>query len=477
MPQPSPYIPQHDYSSELGNVHGTHLDEDFNDIEQTTREIRVNLSLLQADDGRLRNETVHPESFSAASLALMAGSWVPKGAWIASRDYSVSDVVGYNNDAYVCVRNHTSNDFLTDYANDCWLKIVANATVAAASVTLVAGGSLQSTNVQDGLEEVSDEINGHLTDSTGAHAASAISYLGALSANDVGGALDELATGKADLAGAHFTGAVTATTINYAPAGGTADAITATIPGITELNDGLTVLIQSQAANTAAVPTFDLNDKGPLPIRKANGVSLAPGSIPAANYPMLLTYSDALSCWLLANAADNLNVTTLDKTVTTETIASTTVETALYSVSIPANTLGTRKSIKFKLIGDYLNSTGSAANLTIRVTYGATTVASTGVVSVATNANRRALVIEGEISARGATNEQVSFVEFQLGDSNMAGTAAVEAATFPPGRRAGGANLTEDSTATKNLQILVTHGVNNANVQARRFMAEAILVP
>jgi hypothetical protein len=99
MAQPAPYTPQHDYSAELGTSHGTHLDEDFNDIEQTTREIRVNLSLIQADDGRLRNESVHPESFSAVSLALMAGSWIPRGAWAADTQYAQSDVVGFDNDA------------------------------------------------------------------------------------------------------------------------------------------------------------------------------------------------------------------------------------------------------------------------------------------------------------------------------------------------------------------------------------------
>jgi hypothetical protein len=480
MAQPTAYTPQHDYSNELGTTHGTHLDEDFDDIEQTTREIRVALSLIQADDGRLRNESVHPEAFSAVSLALMAGSWVPRGAWVTSTQYAQSDVVGFNNDAYVCVSDHTSGDFATDYANDLWLKIVANATVAAASVTLVSSGFLASTNVQDGLEEVSDEINNHLNDTADAHDASAISYAGAtgISATDVEGALDELATEKANLAGANFTGAITAVAVNYAIAAGTADAIEATIAGITALTDGLTVVIQSQAANTSAAPTFNLNGLGATVIYKADGVSLAPGSIPAANYPMILTYSDALSAWTLANAADNLNVTVLDKTVTSQTIASSTVETALYSVTIPANTLGTRKSIKFKMIGDYLNSSGGASNLVVRVTFGATTVLTTGTVSIATGANRRALVIEGEISAANATNAQVGYAEISLGDSNMAATSQVESASYPPGRRVGGNNaIAEDTTASKNLQILITHGTSNANIQARRLMGQVILVP
>jgi hypothetical protein len=479
MTQPTAYTPQHDYSAELGTTHGTHLDEDFNDIEQTTREIRVNLSLIQADDGGLRAEVVRPEAFSAASLALMAGSWIPRGAWVTTTQYSRSDVVAYNNDAYVAVSDHTSSDFATDLANDLWIKIVANATVAAASVTLVASGFLASTNVQAGLEEVSNEINNHLADTEDAHDASAISYAGAtgITATDVEGALDELAAEKANLAGADFTGPITVTTVNFASAAGTADAITATIDGITALVNGLTIVLESQAANTSATPTLDLNGLGAKVIYKANGVSLASGSIPAANYPMILTYSDSLNGWAMANSADNLNLTTLDKTVSSITIASSTVETAVYSVSIPANTLGTRKSIKFKFIGDYLNNSGGNANFTVRVTYGATTLLSTGAIAIATSASRRALIVEGEIMAAGATNAQAGWCDITLSDQPLGGNSTVEAATYPPGKRMGGNVLAEDSTSAKNLQILITHGVNSANVAARRHAASVVLIP
>lgn len=54
-----------------------------------------------------------------------------------------------------------------------------------------------------------DALAAHLADTSAAHAASAISWSGALSATDVDAALDELVAEKADLAAADFAGAVT----------------------------------------------------------------------------------------------------------------------------------------------------------------------------------------------------------------------------------------------------------------------------
>src|SRR6266404_5867194 len=60
---------------------GNQVDAELNAIKATTDAIRANLAIIQRDDTLLGNNTVHPDAFTVASQAPIAGSagWQPRG--------------------------------------------------------------------------------------------------------------------------------------------------------------------------------------------------------------------------------------------------------------------------------------------------------------------------------------------------------------------------------------------------------------
>ena len=91
------------------------------------------------------------------------------------------------------------------------------------------------------------------------------------------------------------------TGINYAPAGGTGDAITATpVPAVPALTDGLLIAVGATAANTVTNPTFNVSGLGAKTIFKGVGVPLAVGDI-VSGLDMLLLYTTGTGEWILLN--------------------------------------------------------------------------------------------------------------------------------------------------------------------------------
>ena len=101
-----------------------------------------------------------------------------------------------------------------------------------------------------------------------------------------------------------------ANTYGYAVAGGTANALTATIPSnLTTVPDGMAIYLRASAPNTGActlVLTLGSTVQSSVPIVKGNNIALASGDIPVAGYPISLVYSSALSAWVLTDIAVNL---------------------------------------------------------------------------------------------------------------------------------------------------------------------------
>jgi hypothetical protein len=123
--QPTPYVQQNDYSDELTSstvpgVHGAHLDQDFQAVIATLNQILTNLAILQRDDTALANNSVHPDALNAATKLLIAGGWVPRGAWATSTVYAVGNMVTDSGNAYVCVTAHTSGVLATDISAGKW---------------------------------------------------------------------------------------------------------------------------------------------------------------------------------------------------------------------------------------------------------------------------------------------------------------------------------------------------------------------
>lgn len=152
MSQPTAYTQINDYSDELTTsqvpgTHGAHLDQDFQAVKLTTDQIRANLALLQRDDGKLKNLLVTPDSLSAATKALIASDWIPRGEWATDTVYAVGNLSVQGGATYVCAVPHTSGAFITDLSAVKWMSLTDAAGLAA-----------------------------HLADTDGAHEASAISF-------------------------------------------------------------------------------------------------------------------------------------------------------------------------------------------------------------------------------------------------------------------------------------------------------------
>lgn len=163
MSQPPAYSPATDFSQdESSNIGGRstvrtdRLDAELDALALTIAAIRVNLSLLQRDDGKIRDAYVEYYNLSAScKAAVLATKWTARGLWITGTAYAVNDLVDVSGAAYVCATAHTSGTFATDYAAGKWQVFTASSTAGGSSFTPTS--TLASTNVQDAIDEADTE--------------------------------------------------------------------------------------------------------------------------------------------------------------------------------------------------------------------------------------------------------------------------------------------------------------------------------
>lgn len=149
----------------------------------------------------------------------------------------------------------------------------------------------------------------------------------------------------------------------------------------------------------------------------------------------------------LTNKTITGTVQVLDTDATNVAIASSNTETALYTFTIPANTLGTGNCLRVSLDGVGVNNTGSTQNFSTRIKYGANF--STSMANAqSTSASNRYSAFVGRVCANGATNAQVVTNNWTL-----SGTASAAYGT-----------ITTDSTASQDLIVYLTLGANSSSM-------------
>lgn len=137
-------------------------DAELNAIEVTVDGLVLNLSEIQRADGLLANGTVHPDTLTAATKALIgAGStgnlnWTPRGLWVTAHAYIVGDVVEQTGVSYVCATAHTSGVFATDHTAGKW--IVLTVTQNASGVAFTPTTTLSSVDVQSAITELDNDV-------------------------------------------------------------------------------------------------------------------------------------------------------------------------------------------------------------------------------------------------------------------------------------------------------------------------------
>ncbi|WP_316977272.1 carbohydrate-binding protein [Shumkonia mesophila] len=206
MAQPPAYTPAYNFSDyQTSNpadpLPGNRLDIELAAVKTTTDGIRTNLALIQRDDGAIANQVVTPDSFTAASLALIGGSWAPRGAWATTTAYAVGDVVSNSGNSYVCAVAHTAGTFATDLAASKWLIIEAGSYAADDIVYDNGVSALAATDVQAAIDELASE-KANSADLGGAALLDVGTVAGTVAAGDHVQALANGGTGATTAAGA-----------------------------------------------------------------------------------------------------------------------------------------------------------------------------------------------------------------------------------------------------------------------------------
>lgn len=168
-----------------------------------------------------------------------------------------------------------------------------------------------------------------------------------------------------------------------------------------------------------------------------------------------------------AAAVDSVDVLNRDAVVSD--VASSTAETTVYSYTIPAGTFGATGAVRLSLLADYLNNSGGAATVTVKVKLGATTVFNGGM-SASSNSNRSGHVLDVVIAACNATNAQRSYGRWSApegSENNNAGVASAVGTSTHKVMEASHGAIAEDSTASLTLQVTVQHTVSHANISFR----------
>ena len=139
MAQPTPYSRQYNFTdyqttNPASPLPAAQLDAELNAVKLTSDQTRTNLGLIQRDDGKLSNQSVHKDSFDRDALILLgADGFDPKGSWASATAYVANDLVDYNDATYLCLSAHTSTaSFATDLAAGYWI-LIANAAIGNTS--------------------------------------------------------------------------------------------------------------------------------------------------------------------------------------------------------------------------------------------------------------------------------------------------------------------------------------------------------
>lgn len=336
------------------------LDTELDNARTTVGQLRTNIALIQRDDGELANESVGIDQLADETLALFSLTAAEvRGDWVTATAYAVGDVVGKSGVAYICVTAHTSGTFSTDLAAAKWAAMGATtSSLAATAVTFSAAGNISAVTVQAAIEELDSE-----------------------KAALAGSASQTFTVSPATSSGHAVTmRQVQRNSLLHAVAGGSADALTATIAsGETALVDGMRVCIEATAANATTAPTLNLTlgstATGAVTIKKGSNGALLAGDIAGAGHKLDLCYDETNTAWQLLNPAYGISSATTSINGLTEDLQP--VKTADYVETYDASASGSKKVLlanlplpRSYLAGGTLSNNGSDATNDIDVAAG-----------------------------------------------------------------------------------------------------------
>ncbi len=142
MAQPTPYSRQYNFSdfqtsSPSDPLPATQVETELNSVLGNLSGLNANIGMIQRDDGKLKNQSVHKSAFDTDSLALMGLSgFTVKGNWASATAYVVGDLVDYNSATYLATTGFTSNASFTVDANAGRWILLANAALSTVGTSV-----------------------------------------------------------------------------------------------------------------------------------------------------------------------------------------------------------------------------------------------------------------------------------------------------------------------------------------------------
>ena len=265
--------------------------------------------------------------------------------------------------------------------------------------------------------------------------------------------------------------------------GGAGSAFTGTLnPPITAYAQGQTYTLKWTQASQGN-DTVALNALTAITIKKnvaGTLVNLAAGDIPAGAVADFIYDSAGPTLQMIGGPVPSQLVTIYDRSVGNPAVdvVNTALETSIYSKSVAGNTIGIDGALRITVEGDLLNNTGASATLEVKVKFGGTTVLDTGAISYGDGStNRIPLTLQVLIGNLGTTNAQrVRGLMQAYGTASgiTNGTMLLTSVYTLIGQYTG---LALDTTVAQTLQVTVTLGSANANLEFRSFQVYVEQIP
>ena len=143
MAQPTAYTRQFNFSN-FQSVNpdeplpANQVDAELNAVKTNLDGLNQNIAGIQRNDGKLANQSVHPEAVSNATLTVLNSSIRQRGAWVTATAYAVNDLVTESSKVYLCLVAHTSGTFATDLSNAKWALLTSQGIAPDGTTTVTA---------------------------------------------------------------------------------------------------------------------------------------------------------------------------------------------------------------------------------------------------------------------------------------------------------------------------------------------------
>lgn len=151
-------------------------------------------------------------------------------------------------------------------------------------------------------------------------------------------------------------------------------------------------------------------------------------------------------------------------------IVNTAAESNLLTYSLAGGTMGAEGLLRIRISGDYLQNSGSARALTIKVVLGGTTLWGDQATAIADSASRRAFHFVCDISNVNSQSAQHlnGYIALSGGNGSVAGLGSWDAVILKEAVISSAASNPSVNTAiAQSLSVTAQHSIANANMSLR----------